>query len=393
MPPPTPSPWRRPLSPIEAVWLTAADLRPPFAIALVIELDHPWDLPALRRAVDLAATSLPSTRATLRGLLCIRRWQDVGRAPAVHEIEAGTWDGRSDQHAPFLDRPLRPETSPFEVLLVRGTPERLVFRAHHAAADGRGVVAWARAVCAAGRGEPLAAPGPPITDLTVSRRATPVPPVADDAVSATGSHDGTPGVRWARRTVVGRWNGFTWRVAHALAGHARTVWPEGCVRVQVPVDLRPHGHQDEVGNLIGMVGTEVHPEDGWEAVRDRLQASIAAGEAAGQVRGVWWLVHVPRWLMRWAGAVGMRRSIATGRHAATAVVSNIGEVELDALSVPGARALTAYVVPPAADATSAFLVATRCGEETEIVLTMASGLASGGRLEGLLDAVERELTG
>lgn len=376
---------------MERVWLTAGEICPPFAIALVVEVDGRWEIGALRRAVEAAAAVVPAARVVLRGVGCGLRWEDGGRAPEVREVDGEGWDGRSEVGAGFLEAPLPPASGPFEVCLVRGSPERLVFRVHHAACDARGLLAWAEAVCAVARGERVVVPTGERTDLELAGAARPVPPVADDAVALTGAHTGGTGTVWRRVSLQGSWRGFTYRLVHGLAQHALAQRPVGLVRVQVPVDLRPADGAREVGNFVGMVGVEVAAGVGWEEVRERLRGAIGRGEAAGQVRGVRWLVHVPRWLMRWAGEAGMKRSVRTGRYGASAVVSNVGEVALERLSVVGARAVTAFVVPPVAWGTPCFVIVVRCGERAEVVVGMGAGFAGGGRAERVVEAIVEAL--
>src|SRR5258708_3251933 len=107
-------------------------------VQLCVEGDGAIDPSALSAAVAAAARACPGARLVRRG----RLWVDGGRAPAVRVADAADFD-RTRLNSPLLRTPLaRRETPWCEVLLVRGSPTTIIFRAHHGVMDGRGAMLW-----------------------------------------------------------------------------------------------------------------------------------------------------------------------------------------------------------------------------------------------------------
>jgi hypothetical protein len=118
-------------------------------IQLCVEGDGDVDPAALSAAVAAAAQACPGARLARRG----RRWVDCGQAPAVHVVEAEDFD-RARLDSPLLrTRVTRKGRPSSEVLLVRGSPTTVIFRAEHTALDAAGVLLWQRQVFRALRGE------------------------------------------------------------------------------------------------------------------------------------------------------------------------------------------------------------------------------------------------
>lgn len=158
--------YSRKLSPVERFSL-ALNKTCSYNICSVVEGDGNLTADRLRAAVKQAAEVNPGMRVRLRSFLGFTKWVDSGIDPVVQERINGQWDGRSDVAAEFLEEGFNAlGGGPIsDILLFRGTPTRIVFRAAHAAIDGRGMKHWMDDVFRALRGEPLL--GAPATEREI----------------------------------------------------------------------------------------------------------------------------------------------------------------------------------------------------------------------------------
>lgn len=391
--------YSRPVSPAERLWLAADDLLPPFVIELVVEGVGALPEDLWTDALARTAEAMPAARCTVRGWVSRARWVDRGVAPSVRFTDAAAWDGTTAGGTPHSTDRLSAWTGPvMELLLAPGDPARLVLRVHHAAMDGVGLLMFARELFRAARGQPPGLAAYTTSDLQLVRQlGVQRGPLPKDAhVAATGRHDGSPhGAVWGRRRIRGRWRRFLPRMASVVARHARQLARDNHapVCIHIPVDLRRYlDGGGGVGNLTGLIAMPIEPGATADDIATELRRRLDADEAPQWVAAVGGMVHVPMWLMRWAGARGADTTNKEGRYGATAILSNVGHFAPEAFQAPGFTASDAFFIPPGGRATAAFMGMSRWGtEDTSIVATMPVGMASGGRLDALLDAMVDDL--
>lgn len=385
----------RPVSGLERLWLVADRLHAPFVNQMVIEGDGEPPRPSSDLLARLAE-ALPGFRGRLAGHLGGSRFEGDGPLPAVREVDGTAWDGQGPAGAPFLAAPLDPRRGPTnEILLVAGSPARLVLRTHHALTDGQGTRLMAQALLCALRGEPVApAAMGPLDDLALARglgvAPERIPP--NDSAAPQGQAQGTGfATTWARRRVPGRFRRFLPRLILALA-RMRPL-PEGCAfRVIVPVDLRPHaGEGASTANLTGLLRLPVHEHlraaDPLAGVAAVLEDGVARKEAARVLLSSAFARHVPLALMAAIARGDARRALAKGRYGSAAIVSNVGRIDVAALSCPGFTARRAFFVPPGNPGLPLFLAIAGDDEGVELCATVPEPLATGGRLATLLDVL------
>ncbi len=407
--------FRRPVSPNE--WLYLAFERrkgEPFVIQLVVEGRGTIAPGTLRRAVAEASQSCPGARLTLVG----RTWVDNGRAPAVREVTD-------------LDAALRAPLDPgagrsCEVVMSAGEPMTLVFRAHHAVMDGRGLLCWALDVFRALRGEELVGAASPLYDLALLDELTgagaaprrqrqqanwPSPlggagrpgaflrafarrrlapgqgegPRTARLAASPGSpmsarHQGG-GTHWARRTLDGVHHDLVAKIAAAVTDASAAA-----ARVMVPVDLRRHRPGLRAsGNLTLPVFLEGRPGQAWSEWREELLSGLLTGSelAASEERHA---VRLPQGALRLLGGAADTAVCALGRYPCTALVSHLGRLEPEAVHAPGFEADTAYSLPVQVPLTPVSFTTLEFGRHTQLVVSAGRGQDVAGA-EALLEAV------
>lgn len=393
----------RTMSSIERLWVLAGRSHPPFANQLVLEGTPGADLSEVRlsEAMEQVIARHPGARLRASGVLGWSKWVADGHPPPVRTVDGARWSGRDPAHAPFLRQPLPTEAGPTtELLRVEGAPLRLVLRTHHGVMDGGGTTLLALDLFRALRGEPVeGAALDPTTDLALARARDPgpVPKRAARFGAPTGPGAGDlQQTTWLRRTYTGPTRRLLPRVALAIHAVSRQ-WTPHPLSLVVPVDLRRQQPSlRSTANLTGAVDLDLDvdldtPEGAAQDPVERL-AALLAERASGPdaVNGIvagWPLRWMPLWLLTWLGQTAFRKENKAGRYPNSGAISNLGRMDLGALSCPGFTPERAFWIPPGSPGQRLFLTLTGGPAGVELCCTMAEGYASGGRLAALLDGV------
>lgn len=301
--------FRRPVSPTEWLYLAGTTPGAPLVIQVCVEGDGAIGYASLERAVAEASRACPGARLVREG----RWWTDSGTAPAVRVLEPGSAALRAG---------LPPGGPTCEVLLAGST---VVFRAHHAVMDGRGVLRWAAEVFRALRGEPPTPARATDSDFTLlarlggGRSATP-------RLTARSPRPSQP----ARPTASAGSAGLAAAIASAgLAASAASDGSVGSVSFGGSVGLAGAVTCAGSGGSAGLPGSV---SSGGSAASDGSAASVGLAAAATSVGASGSAASVS------SGGVGgfgwWRRSVA-GVH--PALVARVASVIAGASGLPRAR--------------------------------------------------------
>jgi amino acid adenylation domain-containing protein len=390
-------PYSRRIVPDEWVFLaTPAGLG--VEIQLCVEGDGGVDPAALGAALAAAGDQCPGTRLVRRG----RRWVDSGVPPAVRVAEPGA-GGRPDFASPLLRTRLAGrDTGSCEVVLLRGTPAALVFRAHHGVMDGKGVIFWATQVFRALNGEPVT---PATSALHVEEimaeiaaaHGTALPPAARaqdvPRESIFGPLPGAPHRTVRRGRVI---DGYHPAVAAKVIREVAS-YGNGTGLVLVPVDLRQYlPGLCTTGEASGSVRVAVAAEDDWSDVQANLLTAMSERQYLAS-RGSPFLLRLPlpvmRGLYRWLD----RRFVADEQFMTKAgivdfiaSVSHLGRVEVADLCAAGFEATSCYsladgVLVPTIDIVES-------GGHTHVSVGWRDGPGVTEHMERLLDRIEERLS-
>lgn len=375
----------RPVSGLERVWLAADRGRAPFAIGWVVHGHGALDGAAWRAAVATVAARWPGTTAGLAGKGRGLRWVPTGTPPPVvvdADLEAGA-------------RLLNPAADVGAALGLVPDPvsPKLVFWGHHALFDARALAAWAEQVAAACRGEHVTPEGTPPALADLGSAPTYHEPAADQP-AVLGAPTGERGTVWGWRRVAGAAGSPTVPALRALATLAAADHGALSVRVGVPVDLRPRAPGVVVPgpwNLTGVAQLEVGAVADAAAVEAAVRALAASPAPLAHARGAEGLTGVPLCLMGWVGRRAVAQRMRSGRYPSAAVVSNVGRCTPGALDGAGFVAEFAVWAPPRNPGAPLFVMLGGDAGGVSVSAAMPRALASGGRLDRLLDALARSL--
>ncbi|WP_160159235.1 non-ribosomal peptide synthetase [Streptomyces sp. SLBN-118] len=276
-----------------------------------------------------------------------------------------------------------------EVVLREGDQAALLFRAHHAVMDGRGVLDWILDTFRALRGqEPLGAPSP-LYDLalldemgTQGQRPALVPRFRSPLAARAGG----PGQSWLQRKVDGSHTAVVAKAATALTHITGDV-----SRIMVPVDLRRHRPGlRSTANLSLPVFLDGQPGDRWEQWHERLlhalehNHELARGSEAAAL-------NIP--LKPLSAILGMadKSTRVLGRYPCSALITHLGRIGEEDLQAPGFQATDVYTLPQQVPFIPLSLAATEFRGITRLTMARPAEPGAAQRAQRLLDAITEEL--
>jgi acyl-coenzyme A synthetase/AMP-(fatty) acid ligase len=357
--------FRRRVSAIERGYLAAEPMAPPFAVQVVVEGTGVIDPDELRAAV--------SRGTTLRRLG--RSWVDSGIPPRVTVVSS----------LPDLDFLRSPLSEACEVLLAG---QMIVFRASHAVMDARAVLTWAGDVFRALRGEPLLGQQSTMTDASARRHLNDA--VAQHSMTDASARralagrrhwvrtprrwadpfDGLPArpsqYRWFRVRVDGSPHAVVARLASLLTRESRRR-----TRIMVPVDLRRHlSSPYALGNLSLPIFLDVEPGQDWPSIQAELLGALGRKDELARTPTELFSEFTPVPVMR--AVLGAAQRLSPRRNMCSAILSDLGRVELRDFSTPGFTARTVYSLPTHAPFVPLSATVTQSGGHTEVVMSYQS---------------------
>ncbi|QUQ63039.1 non-ribosomal peptide synthetase [Kutzneria sp. CA-103260] len=348
------------------------------------------DLARLSEAVSLAAQACPGMRLALTPEEPV--WRDTGVAPQVRVVNAASFT----LDAPWVSEGLVTEGGPTsEVVLIDGPDPTVLFRAHHAVADGIGVRTWILDVFRALRGEsPVGADDARNIDELVAE--LPVPDGEPEPLEPEPSLLPRPAEFterrhfWRRRTVPGNHPAAVAKVAAALTAFGGV--EQGVF--WVPVDLRRHvPGLRSTANLVRIVPLRTWWGESWEQVQDRLLATLSDNCELLQQLDFDDLAAAPLAAVLEFFDSNEQEAvrITADRYGGSAAVSHVGRYTTAEVSTESFEATTVYGLPSQGYAGFPLFDITEFDGRTEIVATWYDGPGLTDRVDSLLDAIAEAL--
>lgn len=391
-------PGTRPLSATERLYIAVDQLNPPFVNQFVLEGPAAtFTYSNWVSAVFTASRVNVGSRLELKGGLGWSRFQDSGRLPPVRLINAANWSGRDPEHASFLQKPL-PLTGgcSCEVILLSGNPARVIFRSHHAVMDGGGTLHWAAEVFRALNGQPLQGSSLGLTDIELARslNAGMQAKREQDSPAPTGAYDtAASGVTWRRLTLRGKQPSLLARVALFVGQQARRS-ADDVIHIAIPVDLRRHVSTGaNMANLTGFIHIDVSANATVADLTGQIQAKLQQREYATLSPGLRIAPFMPIKLLK-AGIQQAMNGVSRGAlFADSAVLSNLGKLDLSVFTSVDFTPETGFFIPPGNGVSPLFMALSGTDNGIELVASMPAGFASNGRIDQFMNGLEAFLQG
>jgi len=349
-------------------------------------------------AVETASAAHPGSRLILKGYPFASRWVDSGKTPRVREVDGSKWSGYDLDGAPFLMDQLSPTEGPTcEVVLVQGSPLRVVFRTNHGVMDAGGTLLWALDIFRALRGEPVVGSTSALNDEEFLK-TLPKPEVERENLSKSNITPGgkvqgdDQGFVWLRKVIPGRFRNLQSQIIYLSA---REAWKhsDGPVVFSISVDLRRHMPPGTVATafLSKMIYIEIKPEYTVEKISELLKKNLNEKRDLIYSSLNRLFFFVPIRLINYLYQKISKRMHNAGRYLASGIVVNMGVIPLEFFTGGGFNPSAIYAIPPLMDIIPFFIGVGVYGKDVVVVITMHKGLASNGRIEAIMDSITSQL--
>lgn len=388
-------PSQRPVSANERLFIALDRLYPPFVNQFVLEGAGFFNHADWSEAVRIASEANPGSRVILRGHLGSSRFVDSAVAPVVKYIEQNQWSGFDPEAADFLKKPLPLHSGPSaEVLLLPGEPSRIVIRTHHATMDGGGTLHWAQDIFNALNNRPLLGSQLGLTDLQVAKsldsRAEPdwqkkyASPTGD--ATAAGQD-----VVWQRIQIKSKIKQLLPKVILFIAQKARQSAQEK-IDIAIPVDMRKHTFiPPNTGNLTGFIHVLADSAATVDDIARQILHKLELREFAAFNPALPWCSHIPLSVLAYAIKKDTDDMCRRGLFASSAVLSNLGKLDLDAYSTENFKPRSGFFIPPGNAASPCFIALSGSDYAIELLTSMTTSFAANGRLQALCDELKAYL--
>ena len=355
----------------------------------VVEGEGQLDKHAFAEAISKVAERYPGLRVIQKGHLGAAKWVAEGSVPPVIVISDHQWDGNHSD-TPFHNRLLDLKTGPTsEVILLPGSPARIVFRTHHAVMDGHGTKVFMRETFKALRGEPLGSDQTTLTELDIVER-TELPalegrlPPSSSSLSLDGEADGCGfGFSWQRKKIPGNYKNATAMVLFELAKVMRANSKEpGDARFKLSINLRRHlDTPDIVGNFTNFATVDVTDTHREIDVRKKIltilkqKRELRYGSPA--------LLNLFRWvptgLISHMTNKNCYDTPKLSRKRVSGIVSSLSG--MDNYYCDAFRASSVFAIPIPVHTVNFFLSVWECEDGIDVALGMPNVMATHGRLD------------
>ncbi len=361
---------------------------------LALRSDGRLDPAQLQAALAKIALVNPGLCLRIERKSGLAHWRSDGPKPRLRMIEDCTWDGCSAAGTGFIAaEPLSLEDGPSVELIyaqLRSGGSMLVLRTFHAVVDGGGVLHFFYELFRALRGESPLGSNAEFSDAELMRSLGIRKTLSRHmrTCGLTGSPQGDEvGDEWRRVPLGPARPHLLSLTAQAMAEFAHQ-YSDLPALIAVPVDLRRHvpGLLSTM-NFSNMLLVPLEPGAGAELFRRRLAEMLE-----GRMEAVFprWL-DLLRWLpMPWLDLMVSRTpdNYRRRRPMETVVISNLGRLDLEALSCPRFRVRQFLPIPLTG---SAFAALVTIDGQAELTINLPRVLASEGRFDALVAHLQRRI--
>jgi hypothetical protein len=382
----------RKISATELMCYPMQDLAPPYVIQYVVEGAGEISVEALRGAVSVASAASPGARLTRSA----KNWVDSGVPPNVRLVQGHSLDYAHLDQDPVLTGPISAAgdgtESNVEVVLLASDPVTVVFRAFHGVMDGQGLALWMADVFRALRGEePRGGPDPAADHDLVARLGakgdpTRLVPRFSSALGHGAPMRGEPAYLTRVCTVRATPRPAVARLAAILARHVAA--PS---RFMVPVDLRRHDPElRSTANLSLPLFLDVTPGQEWQEINGQLLKGLMERRELNEMASAG-LADAPPVLSRMMQRLMRQLGARLGRNLVSALITNVGRIDLAEVSGPGFKATSFRALPVHTMMIPLGFTLAETDSALELSVSVRNGRGIPERLDRLLDEIVTEL--
>lgn len=358
------------------------------------------DKDKLADALRKAMKANPGIRLRLKGFWGWRYWDDQGLDPLVEEIDAPDWDGMSSENCPRIGQYIDLRRDPLvQASIIHGKQDvYLLFRVHHAVTDGRGTVHFLADTFRILRGEQPVGSTSKLTewDIAMREERPPRPVVEGNCLPVTpfAAQPDVRGCHWRRFVWDGDKNKLTAKIMLAIAQLAWENHGDGKVLIRIPADLRRYMKEEEgftVANCSGALDFELKPDHSLNQIRSQLVKAMRNKEDLSPFMENH---KYARWMppgMFLSNPAYLQKAHTTKRYRQTAIITNLGDVDLAPFTLESYRPKELFGVPIGMENRPLYVGAASQGNETGIMVGIPKALADAQQLTQFCEVLAQKL--
>lgn len=391
--------YQKKLSANERLYIAFEDFNIPFCIQMVIQGKGEIDLNLFKKAVELASEKNAGSRLILAGKLNKSVWVDSKIPPPIYEVKINDESQENDlKNISFINKKIDiHKGSTCEIILVKSTNLKIIFRAFHGVMDARGVSFWAEEVFRAYRNEVLKGTTTNVTDsdflkefdINKAREKLPF-----KFKSPTGSPDmSQKGYLWLQKRIAGNYSGLVARLAVIVADESRKHFKDDIVKFMIPVDLRNHKKELlTTGNLSNPIFIEIDKNAKWLDVYQSIIQKIINKEEL--INGKWdyLMNYLPLKLFKKFVKNFTYWQLKNNKYMVSGIISNLGKIDLNNFETENFKPETVFFLPLDTPFTPISIVSVEHNNFIELSLSIPTALGNNNRLQKLMDSIEKNLT-
>lgn len=391
--------YQKKLSANERLYIAFEDFNIPFCIQMVIQGKGEIDLNLFKKAVELASEKNAGSRLILAGKLNKSVWVDSKIPPPIYEVKINDEIQENDlKNISFINKKIDiHKGSTCEIILVKSTNLKIIFRAFHGVMDARGVSFWAEEVFRAYRNEVLKGTTTNVTDsdflkefdINKARKK-----LRFKCKSPTGSPDMSQnGYLWLQKRIAGNYSGLVARLAVIVAEESRKHFKDDIVKFMIPVDLRNHKKELlTTGNLSNPIFIEIDKNDKWLDVYQSIIQKIINKEEL--INGKWdyLMNYIPLKLFKKFVKNFTYWQLKNNKYMVSGIISNLGKIDLNNFETENFKPETVFFLPLDTPFTPISIVSVEHNNFIELSLSIPTALGNNDRLQKLMDSIEKNLT-
>jgi hypothetical protein len=173
---------------------------------------------------------------------------------------------------------------------------------------------------------------------------------------------------------------------------AQEAWKhgQGKVRLSIPVDMRARVEGlRSTGNLTNLIYVEITPQTTPADVSKDIKEQLAARNDGLIYWGDRPVRFIPFWLLKKFIKSNIENKNRTGRYPSSGILTNMGRIPV--FSGGGFEGKYSWGIPPGQEYSPIFIGMCNSNEDMTLIYSISHVLASGGRLETLMEHMEKGL--
>lgn len=380
--------YQRKISSVEYLYLACKNIFAPFAIQMVIEFDGVIDSQQLGQAMDVASKSHPGCRLQLNRRFFPTKWIDSLKTPTFKIIN--TLENFEILNAHELNS-FSDEHTYCDVLIFSGKTNYAVFRSFHGVMDAHGLFIWAKAVLKAYGRQESPATNSNLNDQQFIRKTmnhverpllkptytSPLGPASSQQLHA---------VR-IRKTILKSTPAALAKIAFAI-----TQMNLQKNRFMIPVNLRLANRSlISTGNLSNPIFLDVNKNESWSDVQDRIVQKLINNEQFQTSSYEKLIAFIPLTILRFLVKLLEKNLRTKNQFLATAILSNMGRIDLSDFSTGPIQAKTVFFIPVDSPGTPLGIIITETKSSCEIVASAPACYGDQNRLNNLIETIVNQM--